>query len=77
MAPIKVTSSNQREVLDNLYGKWMKKKIPKHYPFKFNDRVRLTKKFRPFKKGYLPERTEEIFVVRKVIPGMVTTYKVK
>ena len=40
--------------------------------------MRLNKKFRPFKKGYLPGWTEEVLVVRKVVPGMATTtYKVQ
>ena len=40
--------------------------------------MRLNKKFRPFKKGYLPEWTKEVFVVRKVVPDMATTtYKVQ
>jgi len=39
--------------------------------------VRLNKKFRQFKKGYLPGWTEEVFVIRSVRPGKVTTYKVE
>ena len=35
------------------------------------------KKLRLFKKGYLPGWTEEGFQVHKVLPGMVTTYKVQ
>ena len=46
--------------------------------FKVGDRVRLNKRFRSFKKGYLPGWTEEVFVVRQVVPSLgVTTYKVK
>ena len=37
----------------------------------------LNKKFRLFKKSYLPGWTEELFVLRKVVPGMTTTYKVQ
>ena len=40
------------------------------------DRVRLNKKFHTFKKGYLPGWTEEVFVVDKVKPGPVPTYKI-
>jgi len=39
--------------------------------------VRLNKKFRQFKKGYLPGWTEEVFVIRRVRPGKVLTYKVE
>ena len=53
MTPAKVTMFNPKEVWDNLYGKYvnLKKKPP---AFKVGDKVRLNKKFRPFKKGYLP-----------------------
>ena len=39
--------------------------------------VQWNKKLRLFKKGYLPGWTEEGFQVHKVLPGMVTTYKVQ
>ena len=45
--------------------------------FKVGDKVRLNKKFRTFKKGYLPGWTEEVFVVRKVLPVMTTTNKME
>ena len=73
--PAKVTTSNAKEVWNNLYGKYQTKKKKKP-AFKVGDKVRLNKKFRPFKKWYLPGWTEEVFQVCKVIPGMVTTYKV-
>ena len=41
------------------------------------DRVRLNKKFRQFKKSYLPGWTEEVFVVARVMSGVVPTYKIK
>ena len=76
MAPSKVTSSNQEEVWNNLYAKRLNAKHlnPK---FKVNDRVRLNKKFRTFKKGYLPGWTEEVFIVSRFVPGSVVTYKIK
>ena len=39
--------------------------------------MRLNKKFRQFKKGYLPGWTEEVFVVRGVRSRKVPTYKVE
>ena len=45
--------------------------------FKKNDKVRLNKKHRPFKKGYLPGWTEEVFIVTRVNRGVVPTYKLK
>ena len=44
---------------------------------KVGDRVRLNKKFRLFKKGYLPGWTEEVFVIRDSISGSVPTYEVE
>ena len=37
----------------------------------------MSDKFRQFKKGYLPGWTEEVFIVSRVIPGVVVTYKIK
>ena len=78
MTPAKVTSFNAKEVWDNLYVRYVNSKKKKKKPpaFKFGDKRRLNKKFRPFKKGYLPGWTEEVFVVREVVPGMTTTCKV-
>ena len=40
------------------------------------DKVRLNKKFRPFKKGYLPGWTEEVFLVKQIYTTKpVVTYK--
>ena len=76
MAPSKVTASNQEEVWNNLYSKRLNDKRLKQ-KFKVNDHVRLNKKFRTFKKGYLPGWTEEVFIVSRVVPGSVVTYKIK
>ena len=45
--------------------------------FKVGDRVRLNKKHRPFKKGYLPGWTEEVFVVAYVRPSPLPTYRIQ
>ena len=76
MAPDKVSASNQVEVWNNLYAKRLNAKRLKP-KFKVNDRVRLNKKHRVFKKGYLPGWTEEVFIVSRVVPGSVVTYKIK
>ena len=73
-APDQVTLANSEEVWETLYGKKGKFKKPQ---FKVGDRVRLNKKFRVFKKGYLPGWTEEVFVIRRVKNGKVPTYKVE
>lgn len=76
MAPDQVTLANSEDVWETLYGKKKKGKLKKPQ-LKVGDRVRLNKKFRQFKKGYLPGWTEEVFVIRRVRPGKVTTYKVE
>ena len=74
MAPKEVNNDNAREVWERLYGD-KKKKKKKKAAFKVGDRVRLNKKHRPFKKGYLPGWTEEVFVVSKVrLDGNVVAY---
>jgi len=74
--PRQSDSRYQEEVWNNLFSKRLsaKRRKPK---FKVNDRVRLNKKFRTFKKSYLPGWTEEVFIVTRVIPGSVVTYKIK
>ena len=76
MAPNQVNFMNEKEVWDRMYGKRLSKK-PQKGSLKVKDSVRLNKKFRQFKKGYLPGWTEEVFVVQRVIPGVVPTYKIE
>ena len=73
MAPYQVTEANSSEVYANLYKN---KKVKKPF-LKVGDRVRLNKKFRLFKKGYLPGWTEEVFVIRESRGGPVPTYKLE
>ena len=73
MAPDQVTLTNSDDVWENLYGKKGKVKRPS---FRVGDRVRLNKKFGPFKKGYLPGWTEEVFVVKRVRTGKVSSYQI-
>ena len=75
MAPQDVTWDNEEAVWKRLYGQRLKgQKKPQ---FKVGDRVRLNKIHRTFEKGYLPGWTEEVFVVHRVIPGPVPTYKIQ
>jgi len=76
MAPNQVNFKNEKEVWDRMYGKRLSRK-PQKGSLKVKDSVRLNKKFRQFKKGYLPGWTEEVFVVQRVIPGVVPTYKIE
>jgi len=73
MAPQDVTWKNEEAVWKRLYDKRLKKEKPK---FKVGDQVRLNKIYRTFAKGYLPGWTEEVFVVHRVTPGPVPTYKI-
>ena len=75
MAPVKVTTQNEEQVWKNLYAARLKGKQTRS-KFKVGDRVRLNKKYRVFKKGYLPGWTEEVFVVARVVPGILPTYKI-
>ena len=75
MAPNQVTEANSAKVWNALYVKTMTK--PKKPSLKVGDRVRLNKKFRPFKKSYLPGWTEEVFVIRESRGGPVPTYKLE
>ena len=59
MAPIKVHKKDQIEIRRLLYAKQQAKK----YKYKVNDLVRISKARRTFKKGYLPNWTEEIFTI--------------
>ena len=75
MAPDQVTVKNEEQVWKNLYAKRLKGK-PVKPTLKVEDRVRLNKKYRIFKNGYLPGWTEEVFVVSQAISGVVPTYKI-
>ena len=75
-APRDVNETNAREVWARLYGTSLKKNKKKKSAFRVGDKVRLNKTHRPFKKGYLPGWTEEVFVVTRVNrDGNVVTYK--
>ena len=76
MAPQDLTWDNEEAVWKRLYEKRVKAKRPKA-KFKVGDRVRLNKIRGTFEKGYLPGWTEEVFVVHRVVPGPVPTYKIR
>ena len=75
MASRDATDDNEGAVLTQLNAKCLKRRPrPK---LKVGDRIRFSKKYRPFKKGYLPGWTEEVFVVCRVQQGSVPSYKVE
>jgi hypothetical protein len=72
--PAEVTWANQTTVAKRLYGRKGPTKLCKFSP---EDRVRLSKAQRTFKKGYLPNWTEELFTVVKCIETIPPVYLVK
>ena len=72
--PAEVTWANQTTVSKRLYGRKGPKKWCKFSP---GDRMRLSKAKRTFKKGYLPNWTEELFTVVKCIETRPPVYLVK
>ena len=77
MTPVEASKKeNERKVYAKLYGKELlkKRKPPK---FKKGDRVRISKWKAKFEKGFTPNWTEEVFIVKKVIFTKPVTYKLK
>jgi hypothetical protein len=74
MRPVDVNKSNENIVWQTLYGKESKKLIK--FKFSIGDQVRISKAKRTFKKGYLPNWTEEVFTVTKRVPRQPPVYKI-
>ena len=74
MRPIDVNRENERDVMRNLYKP---KQLPLKFIFSVGDKVRLSEARKPFKKGYLPRWTEEIFTVHDKHPTDPPTYEIK
>ena len=73
MTPVEASlEKNSKSVYDSLFPN---EKIGKlKGKFKVGDRVRISKKRKDFTKGYLPNFTEEIFVILKVLETDPPTY---
>jgi hypothetical protein len=71
--PVDVNAGNEKEVFDLLYGQSV---VTKH-KFKVGDKVRIAKHKHIFKKGYLPNFTEEIFTISEAIDRQPPVYKLK
>ena len=67
MQPVEVHHQNQEEV-------WHNYKRPK---FKVGDHVRISKLRKTFKKGYLPNWSEELFTIDKVIRTTPVHYVIR
>ena len=72
--PAEVSLANQTTVSKRLYGRNGPKQFSTFSP---GDRVRLSKTKRTFKKGYLPNWTEKLFMVGKCIETRSPVYLVK
>ncbi|XP_044168385.1 uncharacterized protein LOC122952591 [Acropora millepora] len=75
MAPKDVTVKNEAEVWQRLYGQVTKTR--RRGRLKAGDKVRLSERVKTFKKGYVPQWTEEVFRIQRVIQGPVLMYKVE
>ena len=75
-APASVNASNAEMVRQNLYGPVTKYQDD---AFKFNvgDTVRISMAARPFRKGYLPNWTTEVFTISSRIPRRPPVYRLK
>ena len=74
MKPSEVNTSNVAEVRNTLYGN-----IRPNMKFKFEigEKVRVSKIKGLFEKGYLPNWSEEMFIVRRRLPLNVPAYELK
>ena len=77
MSPVEASKKkNEKKVWNNLYGDliFLKPGKPK---FKIGEQVRISKyKRKVFDKGYTPNWTEEIFVIKQIIPTKPVTYNI-
>ena len=64
MAPSQVNKRNEKKLWNKLYGDYLKKQTKgKTKKFKTGDTVVITKKRKPFSKSYLPQWSEEKYMV--------------
>jgi len=77
MSPVKASAKeNEMLVLQNTIDKT--RSIPITKPkFKIGDKVRISRMKAIFEKGYLPNWTEELYVIDKVQKTIPPTYKLK
>jgi len=72
MAPNEVNPTNEHIVWDNLYKNYMNNvDTPK---YKIGDRVRISTQRLNYEKGYLRGWSEEIFIIKRVVPSPVPSY---
>lgn len=69
-APSNVTKDLEPQIFAKMYGY----NIDRKYKFEIGDRVRISKAKRTFRKGYLPNWTDELFIIYKRYPTKPPTY---
>ena len=74
MKPSEVTAMNAQQVWRTLYGK--RPPVIK-YKFKVGDQVKISKHKRVFEKSYLPNWSEETFIVAQRLPRDPPVYRLK
>ena len=74
MKPADVTKRDERQILQRLFPTPVKVRKPR---FKVGDRVRISKLKHVFAKSYLPNWTNEQFIITRVRGGEVPTYYLK
>ncbi|KAK3733445.1 hypothetical protein QZH41_018628 [Actinostola sp. cb2023] len=74
-SPDSVTYENAQEVWHTLYDDDVKNTPRRRFRFNVGDQVRMSKLDRAFKKGYLPNWTEEVFVIASQMQGTPPRYK--
>ncbi|CAB4008765.1 uncharacterized transposon-derived [Paramuricea clavata] len=74
MRPVDVNEDNESIVWQKLYGEQSEK--PVRFKFNIGDQVRISNARRTFKKGYLPNSTEEVFTITKRVLRRPPVYKI-
>ncbi|KAJ8019141.1 Endogenous retrovirus group K member 11 Pol protein [Holothuria leucospilota] len=78
MAPKNVDKYCQEEVWQRLYGDVaVKDVVERGFKFALGDTVRISMATRPFRKGYLPQWTDEVFTVARRIQRVPPVYRLK
>ena len=77
MKPAAVKDENLKTVLHTLYGKMWEKNRPAKFKFAVSDFVRIPVSRAPFRKGYIGNWTEEIFMIMQCIPRIPVAYKIE
>jgi hypothetical protein len=72
--PVDVTLENEQVIWERLYGK---KRSPTKLRFQVGDKVRIAQYKHIFKKGYLPNFTEELFTIIKAIERQPPVYQIQ